>query len=690
MAPLPITAPSQKPSTGVPAGADLNAQTQGQVEDIKALNKEAYWWLGNRMERLETIRQAGQKGVKRSLEQDMEATRSALSMVTKVFRLGLVSAYNSTVDEFKSIKEASGLVGPKLSHSPQVGPPISDVHDALLLRWAPLRFLNITNTLRSGSKGLEFYSDELVKKIYYKVIAYYCDPMVWDSKRLGRLVSNLGENPPMEVVRGTLKRLKTDIELLTHSHHTLYFQVSTKEHEDIFAFTPQEAIRDLYLQSWLINGFEQFVFRYCLTLMEACESDRVLSEIQRMFRPLLKKAEHVSLDFYFSLSNDPQKARLRDLFLAFAKKIETANDNSGAARHHQGLVNAFSFSRVKEPSPKQRQNWQTYIRRNVFERGLGNPQSANLLAELITLEMACTEDTAGVRDDFANTLLTHAKTQETKMTAALHARHAAAKKEIAKKREEETPMDEIEAYRRAETKKLASMSHTLKHVANNLKTRSQRMQQSAAQLKGPLKIRSAKAFFAMARQCAKEPQKVSLMLVKHLKELLNRSSRPDSYTLLYQHLFEIVEDIPLEQCMEMKQLISNKLGISMGPISKEEQTILNEKQQVALQEIEYKYPGIMQIHLAPARMQQIPKIPILGILKLRLDPQSLRKLLSCPVVWEAKTTSLPEDAIGQLVELNNLEYPPPKHDILFQNITRTTPPLRCINFQELNSLITTE
>ena len=135
---------------------------------VAQLNKQAYDWLGERYAYYNKIRHAGE-GFSlipgKNLEELMEATRSALSLATKTLNGGIAAAYNKIIDEVSNSGTApegwpEKVDFPDRNNPPELGPE----DDAVILGWHPLRFMNLAKPVRDKGKGLDFYSDGLVKK----------------------------------------------------------------------------------------------------------------------------------------------------------------------------------------------------------------------------------------------------------------------------------------------------------------------------------------------------------------------------------------------------------------------------------------------------------------------------------------------------------------------------------------------
>ena len=183
--------------------------------------------LGERYAYYNKIRHAGE-GFSlipgKNLEELMEATRSALSLATKTLNGGIAAAYNKIIDEVSNSGTApegwpEKVDFPDRNNPPELGPE----DDAVILGWHPLRFMNLAKPVRDKGKGLDFYSDGLVKKLYFKVIGYYADPSHWVPERVGFMIASLEPEAPALDVNNKLSGLKSELELFVNSYEMFKF-----------------------------------------------------------------------------------------------------------------------------------------------------------------------------------------------------------------------------------------------------------------------------------------------------------------------------------------------------------------------------------------------------------------------------------------------------------------------------------
>jgi hypothetical protein len=128
---------------------------------ITRLNEEAYVWLGARYRWYNKVREAKKGGFpfigNQNLEEQMEATRSALQLLGRNLNNALAVAFNSTFDHVNKMAEPPEGLPAKIEVPDRNNPPrVTEEQDALLLGFMPVRFLNLAKLVRDKGKGVDF------------------------------------------------------------------------------------------------------------------------------------------------------------------------------------------------------------------------------------------------------------------------------------------------------------------------------------------------------------------------------------------------------------------------------------------------------------------------------------------------------------------------------------------------------
>jgi len=315
----------------------------------------------------------------------MEATRSALNLVNRTLNGSLGIAFNSVVDAVGNSGEAPEGWPAKLESDTGEPPVLNHEQDAVILGWMPLKFFNLAKAVRDKGKGLEFYTDGLIKKLYFKTRAYYTDSRSWDPARLGYFLQGLEPDADLSVVQGRLGPLRTEAELLVGSLQLFKFGRVTARPEagqknaidELFRISDEELLRDLYFQSLIYSGLEHFLFRYCLTLLSATDNPRAHRQIAQIFQPVLSKTTELHQRFQTSFTTERDKIRLRKDFLEFFKAQEaqppvetTTVKGREVKRIHytHRLLESQAYSRHHQFSERQAQVWGAYLQKQVLQR----------------------------------------------------------------------------------------------------------------------------------------------------------------------------------------------------------------------------------------------------------------------------------------------------------------------------------
>ena len=127
-------------------------EREGRI--IAQLNQEAHQWLGARYAWYNKVRTAKKGGLKifkdPSLEEQMEATRSALTLTTTTMNNSLMMGFNAIIDQVKNRKaEPDPEEWPAKLEGDRTHPPtLTPSQDATIIAWMPLKFLNLAKPVQ--------------------------------------------------------------------------------------------------------------------------------------------------------------------------------------------------------------------------------------------------------------------------------------------------------------------------------------------------------------------------------------------------------------------------------------------------------------------------------------------------------------------------------------------------------------
>jgi hypothetical protein len=684
---------------------------------VAHLTKEGYFWLGKRYEWYNKIRTAKKGGLKlfsdASLEEQMEATRSALNLVTKTLNGSLALAYNSVVDSVANAGAQPEGWPAKLESDRSDPSPLTDEQDAVILSWMPLKFFNLAKPVRDKGKGLDFYSDGLIKKLYFKVIGYYTDPRSWDASRLGYFLQGLEPDAELQAVQGKLGPLRTEAELFAGSLQLFKFGRVARRPEagqknaidELFQISDEELLTDLYFQSLLYSGLEHFIFRYYLTLLSATSNVRALRQLSQIFQPLLAKVVELHLRFQTSFATERDKIRLRKDFMEFYKArealppVETVTEKGHEVRrvnYTHRLIERQAFSRHYQLSQPQAQLWATYLRKEVLGQ-LESRRGYALLMELLTTLVADTmADMEGkvraAKDlrDFADEQEKLGKIQLAHKKKAIEEAKRNKRKTMGKfKSQEQMNMvdviqKEVDELERAGLAEIAALEQAIAKRREQQIARVEQLELAAKAEREENLGRNAAALYRLVRVLDKE-RKLRGELVPYLTEFA-QEAHGEASTPLLKNLFTIVGDLAATEKMVVRTAVAQRIPLEAKDLVVSEAELESYKQQIISRktELNVEFPGLLGQGLALGPV----KIKVDALLNIGLTGPSLRLLLNLPFAAPNKPASkLPAEAVKKLLMLNQLTHPMPEHDVILPNVEPTAPVMKRVNFNRLQKLV---
>ena len=685
---------------------------------VAALNKEGYAWLGERYAWYNKIRTAKKGGLKLladpSLEEQMEATRSALNLVTRTLNTGLMNAFNATIDSVKNAGAAPEEQWPaKIEGDRSDPPPLSNEQDALVLAWMPLKFANLAKPVRDKGKGLDFYSDGLIKKLYFKVVGFYCDPRNWNKERLGYFLLNMNPEANLQEIQGKLGVLKSEVDQLVNSLAMFRFGRNPRRKdagqkntmEETFEISDKELVNDLYLQSLLVHGLEMFIFRYYLTLMECANNSRALRQISLIFHPLLKKMEEIKQRFQGSFLMEREKIRLRKPYMEFFKQrealppVQTLEENGRQIRrinHTHRLLEMVALPRTSKYGERQEHNWKDYLNRAMLSRTEGDTGVIMLIELLNTMVLdtvAAMEGKVAVAislRQFADEQEKLGKAQlekKKKNLAELKRKKAREKSKFKIQKQDEmvkTIEKEAEEMEAAGNREIEQMEEAIAKRREGQIARVEQLEMAAkTDREKNTGLNAARLYHTLSE--ADTGRVIRTVLVQRLVQFINENN-DDVYFTLYRNLFMVMHDLFPTEKMLLRSAVHQKFTLEEHEMKVSDEELQAYQGQIESRkaELEAELPGVLSQSLSQGPV----RVKAENLLELGLTGDSLRLLFSLPFNAPNKPASkLPPDAMKKLLMLNQLKHPLPAEDIVLPNVDAALPPLKRVNFNRLQKLM---
>jgi len=684
---------------------------------IASLNKEAYFWLGQRYEWYNKIRNAKKGGFlsfsDASLESQMEATRSALNLVMKTLNTGLGLAFNSVVDGVTNSGTAPEGWPEKVAGDRSDPRPLTNEQDAIILAWMPLKFFNLSKSIRDKGKGLDFYTDGLIKKLYFKVIGFYADPRNWDTERLGYMLSGLEPDAGLQEVQGRLGTLKGDADILAASLIPFKFGKSSRRKEagqkntieDTFNISDEELVHDLYFQALLLAGMENFLFRYYLTLLGATENPRAMNQITIIFQPILAKVVELHIRFQSSFATERDKVRLRKEYMEFFKKrealppvetVEVKGKQTRRFHYNNRLLERGSFSRAPKFSERQAQIWAGWLK-PMLTKAPDKPSTYARIFQLLGTLVFDTQCSMEGKVIAAGDLRAFADEQEKLGKIQLNNKKKAIDTE---KRDKAKRMGKFKALEQM------SMVETIKTELEQFEAKAaaelEQFEAAVAKRREVMITRVGQLEVA-ARKDREENQGKNAAAVYHLVSLLDEEKRfrgglvsnlvhhiqedkDDLMNTMYKNLFGVVTDFFPTEKMMLRMAISQKITLEEGDLSVSEEEMESYRQQILTrkQDVNIENPGILDQKLSQG---PVP-VKVDDLLNMGLTASSLRLLFQLPFNAPNKPAAkISGEAVKKLLMINQLAHPLPDKDIILPNVEESAPAMKKVNFNRLQKLV---
>jgi hypothetical protein len=701
-----------------PSEAENPPFLQKEAQFVTHLNKQAYDWLGPRYRYFHKIRTAKEGfnlfgGV--NLEELMEATRSAINIVIKTLNAGLISAYNGLIDQVTNSGTAPENWPAKIDMPDRSNPPnVSEVQDAVILNFMPVKFLNLAKMVRDKGKGLDLYSEGIVKKLYFKVIGYYSDPSHWDPERLAYFLATLAPDAPVLDVNNRLGTLKTELELFASSYTLFKFgrsprtavDASTKNTlEDSLELTPDEMVHDLYFQQFIVVGLENFLFRYYLTVLGATTNPRALRSISAVFEPALAKATEQRVQFQASFLTEREKIRIRGPFSQFSAEfdakppLEDVEEKGRPVRHINyslKLLELTAFARAAPLSDVAARVWAGFLKHGALEKfhaGTGFPlmlEVLNTLVKMAKLEIDAKLKAAQTLRAFADERekqeLRQVQLKKKQITEAKRKKITQSRKfkSMDQKDLAATIAQEAETLEQEGLKEIEAMEQTFVNRRESILARAAQYDE-AAQGGNILQAaaQSAGAVYAVTGMLDKEGH-FQNELVGYL---LAQIQEGEGYAQdLYRHLFIAMPSLYPTQKILLRKALESKIQLAPDEmiVTEEEQKAYDQQIVTRQTELNVEAPGVLNMRMQHGQI----RASVEDMLKLGLTIPSLRLVLQMPLNAPNKPAQRLPPAIAQkIVGLNALMHPFPAVDLVLQNVEESASAVKRLNFNRLGKAL---
>lgn len=690
----------------------------GEGRFVAHLNHEAKNFLGPRYQWYNKIRNAKTEGLalfrEKGLEEQMEATRSALSLVTKTVNNGLLLSYNSVVDGVKNSGTAPEDWLEKVDTGDRSDPPkLNDVQDALIIAWNPLKFLNLMKAVRDKGKGLDFYADGLIKKLTFKIVGFYTEPSNWDASRLGYFLATLDKEANLQDVQSRLGMLKTELDIFVSSYQMFKFgRVRGKQDpgnknalEETFEVTDQDMVKDLYFQSILVNGLEHFLLRYYLTLLSSTENPKAQHYLTQIFQPALAKVEEIHQRFQASFAMERDKLRLREAYMTLARQqeaqppvevVEVKGQKSRKITYNHRRLEAVAFPRQGKFSEKGVGNWAAFLKRSILSKE--DPlQAFPLVMEVMNTLVQMTQNAmegkilvAKAMRDFAEEQERLGKVQLTNRKKAYDEASRKRMREMGKFKSQkqqnmvETIKQELEDMEQKLQSDLKNLGESIEKRKLAHIGRAEQLEIAAKNEREKFLGKNASVVYQLLMRMDVE-KKLRGGMVPVLASYI-QEDKDDLSHLLYRNLFGVFNDLFPTEKMVLKSTVEGKLELEEHEliIAPEEMAKYQQQIQTRIMELNEALPGIMEYRVVTGALQA----RLEQIINVGITMNSLMLVLQLPFnAPNQPANKFPGEVVKKLMTINQLSHPMPEHDLILDNVESTAPPQKRLNLNRLQKLI---
>jgi hypothetical protein len=367
---------------------------QTPEEQMYLLKVGAHQILGEKWIHYKKIKMAGSSGKlfkSKDLTDEMKATQSALKFTSKNATRLYQVAYQTALGEIKKYTDSTEGF-PELDADTSAA--LTSEFDAVIIAYTPIKFLLPAKQIREKGIASERHSEGLVAKLYFKVAAFYTNPLNWNSQTLGFYMSKLDKDSTYQEVVMALEPLKKDLLSFSEQYELFKFgkaALSKDVTSDADAFDDAMAdesfeaqVRTLYWHRFIYEALELFLFRYYLTLVTSTASTSAMRYLTAIFEPALKQAIENRMIFAGSFDTDISRRQFQKPFEiyrrerlndAVRKKIQTQNGVFEIFNYNLSLLRKAGLRHHLEKVPVNGSQWWKFTRNYIL--GIDRPVAVN-------------------------------------------------------------------------------------------------------------------------------------------------------------------------------------------------------------------------------------------------------------------------------------------------------------------------
>ena len=703
----------------------ITDQTSG--EKMQILAGESRLRLGKRLKFYQKIIEADDSFSflkRRTLFEQMKATKSALLYTKRNLNKTLRSTYFSATTEVKSRLGSNVELDalPTLEDSKEV-PTLSPAFDATIIEWTPLKFILVARQLRDKGRATLRHSEGLITKFLFKVAGFYAYSKNWNFDKLSFYHYKLDHNSDYQEVSETLEPLKKDIEGFLEIYKLLKFGQSEAGEkgtldgfDDIIKETKEDQIKTLYWHYFIYQGIAHFILKYYMVLVTTAKSFTAIRILSQIFEPIISKSIDVKQVFLGSFETDQNKRKLRVLFGAYSKQ-QAGIPKSRLIQIREGVFESLNYNidmledsyvtfNIVAPLP-EKSPWGEFIQRQFvkdnyyFFQGTDVPENYSeelryfSLLQILSTCIKCQEYNSLARQKVVDRLKDIINLEKDYVIDKIkdiekrgESRIRAMKRKLIKMNALKQ-VDSYEMYERdiaATKKEILDQCESIKLQAKQQFTNNQRrlqhiMKEVDLEKDRPIAV-PAKFIYQLVKKSIlirDFPQVIIKFIVKNILEQYK-----EELESLYENIFYIFEP-EIQRKVTLIQALK-KAGAGQGAnlrLSKEDQAKMRQRIMFLRSRINEKMPGIFEIKV----ILGVDTFPIGNLIRIGINLQSLKLLLSLKASIPNKPpVLLPVDMVKSILILNSVQNPVPQHTVLLEGLETGFRAEKAINRRLLKTL----
>ncbi len=716
---------------------------QTPSEKMYILKQMAYHMLGAKWKYYHKIKKGG-KGLslfkEKSLMEQMKATQSALRFTSKSAKKSYRTIYQATLNDIVAnlgIKKDCLPALPEVEGG-QEPPSLTSQFDEVIITWTPFKFFHPAKQIREKGKATQRHSEGLVAKLFFKVAAFYSVPDNWNYEKLSIYVRRINEDTNYQEISSILEPLKNDINLFVEAYDSFKFgqanlakgaEQESDAFDDAMAVESFESqVRTLYWYGVIYHGIEQFVFRYFLTLITACQSTQAIRQLSVLFEPAFEKVIDVKGIFLGSFEIDRSKSKFRKPYKEYLDKrltdpvktkLKTGKGVFETYIYNLKLIEALGLSFDISDIPEPGSAWAQFIKNFI----LNTEQPELLTYDTAVDEFLSENPLPAINDELRNYSLMQLLATMVRCTQFRRkARHKILErfkkrviidKEFAEKqigeiqkrgekqlRKLEKKLAKIKRLKQTEAiaifekdveafkKKLADRSESIRLNANKaLIAQKERLQGLFREISKEDSVNSgntASYVYQLVQQLDISTEFVTEFLKYSIENVQNNYSK--ELEPFYENMFEILNPTVQEKIVVIQALKKSggEKSINLALTPEEEQEfdtmVDNMKKQV-----EKTMPEVFKCKFLFLSLT----FPIDSIFRISINNQSLKKVLRLKVSLPntGKQVQLSSETAKALLVLNMMMNPVPANNLIMDGKEEEADPQKALNSALLNKLL---